>query len=1225
MELKTAEEALGKDLAEIYRREYRRLTDRDADMLYMPATDKAKWWCSCGVMNLISQMHCRVCGASIADLSRIMWKDYLQGLYDKEHPEEARKAAEEEAARKAAEEEAARKAAEEEAARKAAEEEVARKAAEEEAVRKAAEEEETHIEEPIEETTVTETPEEASAVLEEQVSDSILSGDPVAQEQPQNEPMMSDRLIVPTREDVPEDWSLQTEDKSETSGTRLVGTWDAASYRSGASGTETYSDGYSTDYVSDISEPIVDITAGQYAETVISDEPEEEPEAAISIPDEPEEEPKAAISIPDEPEEEPEAAISIPDEPEEEPEAAISIPEEPEEESAVAINIPDEPEDESAVAINIPDEPEDETNVVIGISSGEEEESNVIADLGLSFDRPSSDFETESEISSDDFAQIEMDDLTSDLSEPESEEEQSEDEDDGQVIKLEDALEMPGFGEPQTLDALPNESTVEFLDIPTEEKEGKGKQEKGKEKKGLLGGLFGKKKKKAQEGKRPIEEFHLIDPDEDGKSANIPLQKPIKPLDEDTEPKVILDEQPDEIPNETVDEMPDVELPSDLLEKYQEAAAELEADETDETDETEGSVTETISELTEPEADETDEPTVEEPEDAWVASEIPPVSATEEVLPEEMVEKHLYNKEDIVASEEKPPDIADENKIEAEIGEDESLGVVETESRAFADAKVDTEGKEEKALEENKVSTVLAENDEESRENRIGGEPTYDDEEQQNRIDIGTDDDDEEQQNRIDIGTDDDDEEQQNRIDVGTDDDDEEQQNRIDVGTDDDEEEQQNRIDVGTDDGDEEQQNRIDIGTDDDENDAESVYDDGLPDEGESPAVVYDGDIPQIVFPDEPSADALINDLDDWDFPDATIPESPMPDPVENPYKDVPPVEFPEGPQTELTMNPNPDNKDKARPFRNPGAAEETPSGQITQEAAKPQPELTEASRENDAEEVTPVADEKVKSKTGSRTVLIIAIVIVAIAIAVVGVFTIKEIIGYSETAGVIETANSSISKLEESGIPTQEDFNKALQDYNAVPYDKQNEVENAELLEKYKDVDLKTVRDIATRIDSLTEDSSFADVLAIEQEYDRLTMQERQFVDGARLEEFKTMNEMEVTALRAISNIRTLLPDSANFKVISVAVKDDTGMSMSYRMQITYSYVDTQGTLKENTTYLSMMSDQDDVAYNEAVNTGHPENYYAGTADMEAYNECDSAEVSLDTDKLMYFLDQPV
>ena len=389
--------------------------------------------------------------------------------------------------------------------------------------------------------------------------------------------------------------------------------------------------------------------------------------------------------------------------------------------------------------------------------------------------------------------------------------------------------------------------------------------------------------------------------------------------------------------------------------------------------------------------------------------------------------------------------------------------------------------------------------------------------------------------------------------------------------------------------------------------------------------MVYDGDIPQIVFPDEPSADALINDLDDWDFPDATIPESPMPDPVENPYKDVPPVEFPEGPQTELTMNPNPDNKDKARPFRNPGAAEETPSGQITQEAAKPQPELTEASRENDAEEVTPVADEKVKSKTGSRTVLIIAIVIVAIAIAVVGVFTIKEIIGYSETAGVIETANSSISKLEESGIPTQEDFNKALQDYNAVPYDKQNEVENAELLEKYKDVDLKTVRDIATRIDSLTEDSSFADVLAIEQEYDRLTMQERQFVDGARLEEFKTMNEMEVTALRAISNIRTLLPDSANFKVISVAVKDDTGMSMSYRMQITYSYVDTQGTLKENTTYLSMMSDQDDVAYNEAVNTGHPENYYAGTADMEAYNECDSAEVSLDTDKLMYFLDQPV
>ena len=113
MELRTAEEELGKDLAEIYKREYQRLTDRDSDLLYMPATDKAKWWCSCGVMNLISQMHCRVCGASIADLSKIMWKDYLQGLYDKEHPEEAkaRKEAEaEEAARLEAEKAAAEEA-----------------------------------------------------------------------------------------------------------------------------------------------------------------------------------------------------------------------------------------------------------------------------------------------------------------------------------------------------------------------------------------------------------------------------------------------------------------------------------------------------------------------------------------------------------------------------------------------------------------------------------------------------------------------------------------------------------------------------------------------------------------------------------------------------------------------------------------------------------------------------------------------------------------------------------------------------------------------------------------------------------------------------------------------------------------------------------------------------------------------------------------------------------
>ena len=379
----------------------------------------------------------------------------------------------------------------------------------------------------------------------------------------------------------------------------------------------------------------------------------------------------------------------------------------------------------------------------------------------------------------------------------------------------------------------------------------------------------------------------------------------------------------------------------------------------------------------------------------------------------------------------------------------------------------------------------------------------------------------------------------------------------------------------------------------------------------EEPSVIHDEEgNPQIIFPDSPSSESRFGDVDELDFPDATIPESPLPDPIDR--ESLPHIEFPDGPQLEVKMNPEPENKEKARPFRNPGAAEETPSGLI-------------ASEEGSAEAKEPEAKEpEAKAESGGKGKHVFAIILVVFVLAalIMGFFLVRNLFGNSEATSAIEAANASIQKLEEDSIPTQEDFNKALNDYNAVPYDRKNEVTNASILERFKDVDLKTVKDIATRMDALSETTPFSDIVDLENEYQKLTVQEKTFVDGTKLDSFKNLNDMEQSALKSVSNIMSLLPSSDNFKVTSVRVKDDTSMSMAYRMQIGYSYVDEQGTLKQNTTYLSMMSANDDVAYNDAVNSGDSESYTKNTKEKATYDKCESDEVEVDSDKIMYYLD---
>ena len=953
MELRTAEEELGRELAEIYKREYQKLTDRDSDLLYMPATDNAKWWCSCGVMNLISQTHCRVCGASIADLSKIMWKDYLQGIYDKEHPAEAKVRKERET------EEAAVRAEAEAAERAVAEKEEA------EEIRRAAAEEAARVEAEAA---------EAAARAEAEEARAKAAAEAAAK--------AAEEAAAKAAEEAAK--AIEAEEEA-----RAAAAAKAAAEEEAKAAAEP-----------------VEIEEEQEAKIEISlEEPAEEPvKLTASNPDEPKPV-MLNVTKPDEPEMGKIASMADDDneyedtrlgEAEDDDTTYYDMPKGATPEADTVLGIPSEPEEASVSMssdISFPDSDDEEMteaeipNIVFGENYDDDKEAADISDISFPSDLAEEyaaevlTVETKEASVKNEPEPMTMgiDDIMADIGEiEEADPTFGDDEDDGPLVKLEEAIELPGFGKVQSMDADPEEDSVEFFDAPDDQPEPVVAGETSK-KSGRFGGLFGKKKDK--EIKQP-ETFAELKLKED---EPLMLEKP-ETKEEEELPMV-------ELPAAEEEEIPMVELPK---------------------------------------AEEEEIPMVELPK---AEPEEPPVI----LFPDEEEEEEL-------------PIIELKQVPQGEIP-----------SMPFSSEKKEAE-----------------------------------------------------------------------------------------------------------------------------------------------PSVIHDEEgNPQIVFPDSPSSESRFGDFDELDFPDATIPESPLPDPVEKPV--IPRVEFPDGPQMEVEMNPTPGNKEKARPFRNPGAAEKTPSGLTASEGA---PEAA------DKPEAVPA-----KEHDTAKVLLIAGVVIGILALLFLGFLAVRRMFGNSEVTSAVETAAASIQKLQEESIPTQEDFNKALSDYNAVPYDRKNEVGDATILERFKDVDLKTVRDIATRMDALSEKTPFADIMALESEYEKLTVQEKQFVDGTKLDGFKSLNEMEKTALKAAINIRSLLTSGDNFKVTEVKVKDDTGMSMSYRMQVSYSYVDEQGTLKQVTTYLSMMSESDDVAYNEAVNSGKPESYTKNTKEKSTYDKCESDEIEIDNDKLMYYL----
>lgn len=79
MDQKRIDDVLG-SLSGVFRHEYYMSTGNNQSDLFWPVATKEKWWCTCGVENLVSEKNCKRCGIKINYLATLLKKENLKKI-----------------------------------------------------------------------------------------------------------------------------------------------------------------------------------------------------------------------------------------------------------------------------------------------------------------------------------------------------------------------------------------------------------------------------------------------------------------------------------------------------------------------------------------------------------------------------------------------------------------------------------------------------------------------------------------------------------------------------------------------------------------------------------------------------------------------------------------------------------------------------------------------------------------------------------------------------------------------------------------------------------------------------------------------------------------------------------------------------------------------------------------------------------------------------------------
>lgn len=276
-----------------------------------------------------------------------------------------------------------------------------------------------------------------------------------------------------------------------------------------------------------------------------------------------------------------------------------------------------------------------------------------------------------------------------------------------------------------------------------------------------------------------------------------------------------------------------------------------------------------------------------------------------------------------------------------------------------------------------------------------------------------------------------------------------------------------------------------------------------------------------------------------------------------------------------------------------------------------------------------------------------------------------------------VSKINRSIQELSEGKEITQQQIDTLFSDYEELSDKDKEKIENFEMVEKYKGVNINKVKELQNTIDNVADDTTLRDFMAIKnnyeamnenekglvdvsaiqskleslegvdldnvesletsiaeindtttfsnivelkEKYDNLTQNEKKLVDFSAVESRFELTDLEKAALESAKNVKSCMKSESSFKVKRIRVKNDLDKMNFYWVLIEYSGDNSFGVSIDSTSCFGITPEFEDPFFPLAQLTGI-EDYLDGTTSYIEYEKCDMEEVEIDTEKIQYYL----
>lgn len=267
-----------------------------------------------------------------------------------------------------------------------------------------------------------------------------------------------------------------------------------------------------------------------------------------------------------------------------------------------------------------------------------------------------------------------------------------------------------------------------------------------------------------------------------------------------------------------------------------------------------------------------------------------------------------------------------------------------------------------------------------------------------------------------------------------------------------------------------------------------------------------------------------------------------------------------------------------------------------------------------------------IKKGNTKKKVLVVMISMLIITIVAAGIWgynkiKIKKQVESSNKKVAI--VNEMINKELKEQIPTQDKYEEIVKRYSELLDNEKNKIEEAELIEKFADLDLDKLREISGKIELINEETDFLDIVELNDEIVNLSSKEKELLNMTPIEEIMQLTGEEKAALAAARNVKSVMKSTSSFEVNSISVKNDVERSNFYWVLINYSGQNGWGAIIDKTSCFGIDDEFKDTFFELNLVLGDIGEYLDSSTSYLEYIKCNKKEEEINVKKIRYYIDK--